>query len=146
MEVKRCCKAPSQTDSFLITLVLILRHVRKGVLSLVLAQHTSSRELASCSGPPLRFCIFLLVRRVVPSAGADLAVRAGPPEINTKEFIGRKGTLGEGVNVLPLDQWLLLECHFGLPLFDANLNDEISRRVVANNLFASKRSVSRDAH
>ncbi|RXG69864.1 Protein FAM91A1 [Armadillidium vulgare] len=49
----------------------------------------------------------------------------------------RKETVPESATLLPpLNDWMLLDCHFGLPLFDAHLNDEISRRIVSHNLFS----------
>ncbi|XP_071544245.1 protein FAM91A1 [Panulirus ornatus] len=35
-----------------------------------------------------------------------------------------------------MDQWHLLECHFGLPLFDASLNQEVSQKIISHKLFS----------
>ncbi|KAK8390079.1 hypothetical protein O3P69_012953 [Scylla paramamosain] len=35
-----------------------------------------------------------------------------------------------------VDQWHLLECHFGLPLFDATLNQQVSRKITTHHLFS----------
>ncbi|KAK3880789.1 hypothetical protein Pcinc_014741 [Petrolisthes cinctipes] len=35
-----------------------------------------------------------------------------------------------------LNQWHLLECHFGLPLFDASLNQEVSNKIISHKLFS----------
>ncbi|XP_047481879.1 uncharacterized protein LOC125034217 [Penaeus chinensis] len=36
-----------------------------------------------------------------------------------------------------VDQWHLLECHFGLPLFDASLNQQVSQKIILHQLFSS---------
>lgn len=38
-----------------------------------------------------------------------------------------------------VDQWHLLECHFGLPLFDASLNQQVSQKIISHQLFSSER-------
>ncbi|XP_068235313.1 protein FAM91A1-like isoform X1 [Palaemon carinicauda] len=35
-----------------------------------------------------------------------------------------------------VEQWQLLECHFGLPLFDASLNEEVSHKIISHKLFS----------
>ncbi|XP_066972878.1 protein FAM91A1 isoform X2 [Macrobrachium rosenbergii] len=35
-----------------------------------------------------------------------------------------------------VEQWHLLECHFGLPLFDASLNEEVSHKIISHKLFS----------
>ena len=42
-------------------------------------------------------------------------------------------------NLPSLNEWLLLECHFGLPLFDDELNQEVSKSVVKHNLFSQEK-------
>ncbi|XP_069971183.1 protein FAM91A1 [Penaeus vannamei] len=37
-----------------------------------------------------------------------------------------------------VDQWHLLECHFGLPLFDASLNQQVSQKIISHQLFSSE--------
>nr|XP_045619377.1 protein FAM91A1-like isoform X1 [Procambarus clarkii] len=37
-----------------------------------------------------------------------------------------------------MDQWYLLECHFGLPLFDASLNQQVSNKIISHKLFSSE--------
>lgn len=41
-----------------------------------------------------------------------------------------------------VDQWHLLECHFGLPLFDASLNQQVSQKIISHQLFSSERCES----
>ena len=33
------------------------------------------------------------------------------------------------------DEWVLLDCHFGIPLFDSQLNGDICARVISEKLF-----------
>ncbi|KAK8751572.1 hypothetical protein OTU49_009168 [Cherax quadricarinatus] len=35
-----------------------------------------------------------------------------------------------------MDQWYLLECHFGLPLFDASLNQQVSDKIISHKIFS----------
>ena len=42
---------------------------------------------------------------------------------------------------LPLQEWQLLECHFGLPLFDANLNKQVSQRIISHKLLTQENIV-----
>jgi len=37
------------------------------------------------------------------------------------------------------DDWVLLDCHFGLPLFDSNVNEIVSQRMQSNDLWAEKK-------
>ncbi|XP_042226226.1 protein FAM91A1-like isoform X2 [Homarus americanus] len=37
-----------------------------------------------------------------------------------------------------MDQWHLLECHFGLPLFDASLNQQVSHKIISHKLFSQE--------
>jgi len=37
------------------------------------------------------------------------------------------------------DDWTILDCHFGLPLFDSTVNQIVSDRIVSNNLWEESR-------
>ena len=39
------------------------------------------------------------------------------------------------------DDWVLLDCHFGIALFDSNLNKDICNKVVSRGLFKGERYV-----
>lgn len=43
-----------------------------------------------------------------------------------------------GGNNSIVETWHLLDCHFGLPLFDAHLNTQVSNKIIQHNLFAQE--------
>lgn len=44
------------------------------------------------------------------------------------------GTSGESNDVLVEDEWTLLECYFGIPLFESNINKQTCEKIVSNGL------------
>ena len=49
------------------------------------------------------------------------------------------GNQSNNNNTLWYDDWTILDCHFGLPLFDTTVNQIVSERIVSNNLWEESR-------
>lgn len=50
--------------------------------------------------------------------------------------------LKEETESLVEDEWCLLDCYFGIPLFEPNINKQICDKVVSKGLFNSNRYVT----
>ncbi|CAL4060121.1 unnamed protein product, partial [Meganyctiphanes norvegica] len=52
--------------------------------------------------------------------------------------VGLQLPLGGSSSSSHMETWHLLDCHFGLPLFDAQLNNQVSNKIIKHNLFAQE--------
>jgi len=70
--------------------------------------------------------------------------------VTRPDTVGGSGCLGTVLieetaeDKLWYEDWTLLDCHFGIPLFDASVNQTISERIVSNKLWDEGRSVKKN--
>ncbi len=82
-------------------------------------------------------------KQKIESLRLDLTVNASgsvlegcPSSSNKPNLLSADSTNGENNWY---DDWTILDCHFGLPLFDTTVNQIVSERIVSNNLWEESR-------
>jgi len=66
---------------------------------------------------------------------ADLEKASLPDELNGVEQASPVNCCAGSVDTEVVeDQWVLLDCHFGVPLFDADVNRSVCRRIAKHGL------------
>lgn len=74
----------------------------------------------------------------------DLLEQESTPKGDNSDIVAEKPNsldLKEETESLVEDEWCLLDCYFGIPLFEPNINNQICEKIVFEGLFNSNRYV-----